>query len=84
MKGFGRMNIVIGIDSHYCAECGAPEAGDGCSNAACWRARSNARLPIALALHDLAIERCLSSGVGRHGFFHRLFHSLYRTVPSPG
>jgi hypothetical protein len=84
MKRFGRLNIVIACDVRYCAECGAPELEDGCSNPSCWRARSNSKFPISLALKQLAIEKNFPSGIERKSFIHRYFHSLRRLNQSPG
>ncbi len=84
MEGFGRLNILIGSDSRYCAECGAPEMDDGCSNAYCWRARSNAKFTISLALQKLAIGRNFSPATGKEDSFHHCFSTLRRTVSIHG
>lgn len=83
MERFGKLNIAIGIDSRYCAECGAPELEDGCSNASCWRARPNSRFPISLAIQQLAIERTFPSGTARKGLMHKYLHSLCLSILSP-
>ncbi len=84
MERYGRLNIAIGCDPRYCAECGSPELDDGCSNAACWRARSNSRFPISMALQQLAIEKTFPSVTEKKGLIYRYIHALCRTMPSPG
>ncbi len=84
MQRFGRLNIIIGIDPRYCAECGSPELEDGCSNPSCWRARPNSRFPISLAMQQLAIERSFPSLNSRKGLMHRYLHSLRWSMLSPG
>lgn len=83
MERFGRLKIIIGIDSRYCAECGATELEDGCSNSACWRARPNSRLPISMAIQQLAIEKSFPAGMARKGIVHRYLHSLSLSIVSP-
>jgi predicted amidophosphoribosyltransferase len=83
MERFGKLNIAIGIDSRYCAECGAPELEDGCSNASCWRARPNSRFPISLAIQQLAIEKTFPSRTARKGLMHKYIHSLCLSILSP-
>jgi len=84
MNGFGRLNIMIGADPRYCAECGSPELDDGCSKATCWRARSNSKFPISLALQQLAFEKSFPSMIMRKSLIHRHFYSLCRSILSPG
>jgi hypothetical protein len=84
MERIGRLNIVISCDARYCAECGAPELEDGCSNSSCWRARSNSKFPISLALKQLAIEKNFQFGIKREGVFHRCYHSMCRIFLSHG
>ncbi len=88
MTGSGRLNILIGADTRYCADCGAPEMDVGCSNSACWRARPNARFPISLALEQLAVEINFPSGTEReglfHGWFHHYFHLLSKAMSHHG
>ncbi len=84
MQGFGKLNILIGSDSRYCSECGAPEMDDGCSNAYCWRARRNAKLPISLALQRLAIDGNFLAVTGKGVSFHHRFYSLCRTISLRG
>jgi hypothetical protein len=84
MERYGRLNIIIGIDPHYCAECGSPELEDGCSNSACWRARPNSRLPISLAIQQLAIEKSFPAKATSKGFVHRYLQSLRSSILSPG
>lgn len=82
MERFGKLNIAIGIDSRYCAECGAPELEDGCSNPSCWRARPNSRFPISLAIQQLAIEKSFPSRTGRKSLMHRYLHFLCLSILS--
>ncbi len=84
MKGSGRLNILLGVDTRYCAECGAPEMDDGCSNSVCWRARPNARLPISLALQQWAIEANFPSGAKREGLFEHCFQLLDKAISHRG
>ncbi len=84
MERIGRLNIFMACDVRYCAECGAPELEDGCSNPSCWRARSNSKFPISLALKQLAIEKNFPAGFERKGAIHRHFHSLRRLFQSHG
>ncbi len=84
MEKIGRLNILIGIDAHYCAECGAPELEDGCSNAGCWRARPNARLPLSLVVQQMAIRKSFPSSVRDDGIMHRCIHFLMRPLSSHG
>ncbi len=84
MERFGRLKIVIGIDAHYCAECGAPELEDGCTNSGCWRARPNARLPLSLVVQQMAIRKSFPSEQKTEGLMHRCFHFLGRPLFSHG
>ncbi len=84
MERYGRLKIVIGIDAHYCAECGAPELEDGCTNSSCWRARPNARMPLSLAIQQMAIRTTFHSGEKAEGLMHRCFHLLRRPLFSHG
>ena len=84
MERFGRLNIVIGIDAHYCAECGAPELEDGCTNSSCWRARSNARMPVSLVIQQLAIRTSFPSRERAEGLMHRCINFLRHPLFSHG
>ncbi len=84
MERYGKLNIVIGIDPRYCAECGSPELEDGCTNSSCWRARPNARLPISLAIEQMAIRKNFHSGRRAEGLMHRCLQSLRRPLFSHG
>ena len=84
MERHGRLNIMIGVDPRYCAECGSPELEDGCSNSGCWRARPNARLPISLVIEQMAIRKSFPSGRRAEGFMRRCLQSLKRPLLSHG
>lgn len=83
MEGYGRLKIMIGVDPHYCAECGSPDMEDGCSNPSCWRARENARLPVSLIMQQVAIRRSFPSSDSKKGFMHRWLESLHWSLHSP-
>ncbi len=83
MERYGRLKIMIGVDPRYCAECGAPDLDDGCTNPACWRARANARLPLTLAFQQTAIQKCFSLKSTGTGFMHRYLHPMRWSIFSP-